>query len=233
MSSWLVFNMLGIYPVAGQNLYLVRPDITHNGQIQKTNQHEQGLTAGTFMRHDDVVEYLSNQPLHIDTSLTGRDSNRTQTVSPTSMMHPEHFPAPQYMVSYTLNRQYRTWPVSMVWNDDTLYLTCNASTFIIPRHVVEDGTMFSWSSPYKGKNKYVCDGTFLFISRNSLHELQESGTMIYDTITWRATDTSDGIIHVKADTDGTEMWIDSNSSLPMVLKMMNNPLGIDWTINRR
>ena len=233
MSSWLVFNMLGIYPVAGQNLYLVRPDITHNGQIQKTNQHEQGLTAGTFMRHDDVVEYLRNQPLHIDTSLTGRDSNRTQTVSPTSMMHPENLPAPQYMVSYTLNRQYRTWPVSMVWNDDTLYLTCNASTFIIPRRVVEDGTMFSWSSPYKGKNKYVCDGTFLFISRNSLHELQESGSMIYDTITWRAIDTSDGIIHVKADTDGTEMWIDSNSSLPMVVKMMNNPLGIDWTMHRR
>lgn len=233
MSSWLVFNMLGIYPVAGQNLYLVRPDILHNGQIHKTKQHEQGLLDGTFMRHDDVVEYLRNQPLHIDTSLTGRDSNRTPTASPTSVMHPENLPAPQYMVSYTLNRQYRTWPVSMVWNDDTLYLTCNASTFIIPRRVVEDGTMFSWSSPYKGKNKYVCDGTFLFISRNSLHELQETGTMIYDTITWRAIDTSDGIIHVKADTDGTEMWIDSNSSLPMVVKMMNNPLGIDWTINRR
>ena len=57
--------------------------------------------------------------------------------------------------------------------------------------------------------------------------------MIYDTITWRAIDTSDGIIHVKADTDGTEMWIDSNSSLHMVVKMMNNPLGIDWTMHRR
>lgn len=233
MSSWLVFNMLGIYPVAGQNLYLVRPDILHNGQIHKSKQHEQGLVDGTFMRHDDVVEYLRSQPLHIDSSLTGRRGYRKDTSSPVSAIRPVTESKPQYSVSYTLNRQYRTWPVSMVWDSDTLCLTCNESTYIIPRHVVESSKLFSWKSPYKGRNKYVCDGTFLFISRNSLRELQTDGMMIYDTITWRTIDTSDGIIHVKADIDGTEMWIDSNSSLPMVVRMKNNPLGIDWTIRQR
>lgn len=233
MSSWLVFNMLGIYPVAGQNLYLVRPDILHNGQIHKTKQHEQGLLDGTFMRHDDVVEYLRSQPLHIDSSLTGRRGYRKDTSSPVSAIRSVTESKPQYSVSYTLNRQYRTWPVSMVWDSDTLCLTCNESTYIIPRHVVESSKLFSWKSPYKGRNKYVCDGTFLFISRNSLRELQTDGMMIYDTITWRTIDTSDGIIHVKADIDGTEMWIDSNSSLPMVVRMRNNPLGIDWTIRQR
>jgi hypothetical protein len=35
---------------------------------------------------------------------------------------------------------------------------------------------------------------------------------------------------VKADTDGTEMWIARQGDLPLVLEMRSNPLGIDWKI---
>ena len=45
-------------------------------------------------------------------------------------------------------------------------------------------------------------------------------------------DESDGVFHVRADIDGTEMVIayDSWLRLYLVREMRNNPLGIDWEI---
>jgi len=35
---------------------------------------------------------------------------------------------------------------------------------------------------------------------------------------------------VRADIDQTEMWIKDDESLPLVIEMRHNPLGIDWRI---
>jgi hypothetical protein len=69
------------------------------------------------------------------------------------------------------------------------------------------------------------------------------GSFLYDSITWRLIDRTDSTLHVRADIDGTEMTIalpssfaatlsqsNSQPSLPLVLEMRNNPLGIDWTL---
>ena len=66
--------------------------------------------------------------------------------------------------------------------------------------------------------------------------------MVYDGITWRLIDRTKppttmpvgsptgALLHVRADIDRTEMWIAPDDSLPLVVSMKNNPLGIDWTI---
>jgi hypothetical protein len=48
----------------------------------------------------------------------------------------------------------------------------------------------------------------------------------------RVSDQDANTIHVRADIDQTEMWISLKDDLPLVLKMKNNPLGIDWLIER-
>ncbi len=55
--------------------------------------------------------------------------------------------------------------------------------------------------------------------------------MIYDGITWRLQDDSTpALLHLKADIDRTEMWLQQKEGLWLVTKMQGNPLGIDWNI---
>ena len=78
----------------------------------------------------------------------------------------------------------------------------------------------------------MVDGTFAFISDRALAELKKNGAFTYDGILWQRIDDSadDSIIHVKAPATGTEMWIDAESPLPLVLELRNNPFGIEWRV---
>ena len=78
----------------------------------------------------------------------------------------------------------------------------------------------------------MVDGTFAFVSLKALAELKENGSFVYDGIFWqRISDNADiDIIHVKAPATGTEMWIDAESPLPLVIELRNNPFGIEWRI---
>lgn len=177
MSSWLIYAMLGRYPVAGQG------------------------------------KYIHFEPVRIGEP-TAQD-------------------AQAFDVFFTINRQYRTWHVTLDGLHsaaDTLRLRCHDNTYLIPRTAVAHATGFCWDSPYRTGNTYPTDGTFLFISDDALKQLKATDSFIYDEITWRKVDSTDREIHVRADIDDTEMWIDTQGILPLVTKMKGNPLGIDWEV---
>ena len=134
-------------------------------------------------------------------------------------------------ISFTLNKQFRTWPLTYAWQGDTLLVRCKEAVYKTPRHIVESGNSFCWDIPSDGA-VYDVKGTFAFISRQALRHLLEKGTFIYDGITWRKMDQDANSIHVRADIDRTEMWISLNDDLPLVIEIRNNPLGIDWKITR-
>ena len=179
MSAWLLWAMLGRYPVAGQ---------------------------GT---------YLTIDPVHFD--LTNPKNSRMPIAD-------EH----SFTVHFVLNRQYRNWDYRWQWKGDTLVTVCNGNTYLTPRHVVDHAMGFCWDSPQKGHNTYSSTGTFLFISRDALHDLQTRGSFVYDGITWKKISDEGHLIHVRSEVDGAEMSIATSSSLPFVVSMKNNPLGIDW-----
>lgn len=121
-------------------------------------------------------------------------------------------------------------------------LTCKQTTYCIPRSEVEHATGFSWLSPQTDGTLYHnVRGTFAFISFDALRTLQQTASFVYDDITWRLIAKDETTLRVRADIDGTEMLIAvpppygggqgrGSSSLPLVLEMHNNPLGIDWTL---
>ena len=176
MSAWLLWAMLGRYPVAGQG------------------------------------KYITIEPVHFSEKTASVDADGT-------------------MVHFVLNRQYRNWPLLTCWQGDTLIVTCHDCTYRLPRHVVDHARAFCWESPQKVGAQYDAEGTFLFISRDALDSLQHTGRFVYDGITWRRVDESGQSIHVRADGDGTEMWISTSSALPWVREMRGNKLGIDWKID--
>ena len=235
MSSWLVFNMLGLYPVAGQNLYVVGAPMVPRYTLHLPNGKTLTVEATgkgwerTFLTHGDLLQGGTLiLPKHEATALSPEAAVQKrvaqdatyQDIQPTRLCH------------FVLNHQYRNWEVGIdTANPDTLRLRCNQSVYLIPRQQVERGNGFCWDSPQKGTNVYRCDGTFLFVSRQALRQLQRHGVFVYNGITWRQTAREVGSITVKADVDGTVMQIATDEELPWVLTMQGNPLGIDWTLS--
>lgn len=232
MSSWLVFNMMGIYPVAGQNLYLVGSPMIPSYTIHLPNgkklkvvakgeewkmaslNHQQLLDGGTLMLpsyHKKAPSPSAVQPRKDDVQIAIK-------------------PCLKFLCKFILNRQYRNWEVAIDSTTlaDTLLLRCNESIYLIPQRLVDEADGFCWDSPQKGKNIYDAKGTFLFVSRKAIQQLRQSGVFIYNGITWRQIAQDASSITVKADVDGTLMQIATRRELPWVLRMENNPLGIDW-----
>ena len=151
---------------------------------------------------------------------------------PTRCLWPREKADPSFKgnVAYTLNRQFRTWPLTMSWLDDTLYATCKETKYVIPREVVENGTGFAWESPQTDDVTHQAKGTFCFISRKALDSLLQDGWFVYDDIIWRRVSQTDKEIVVRADIDRTLMTISLRHPLPMVMEMKGNPLGIDWKL---
>ena len=266
MSSWLVFNMMGIYPVAGQNLYLVGSPMIPaytihlpNGKDLKVvakgnewnvkSQYDEAILRGTSLTHRQllkggtlvlpdcrkvapsptghVVHKLNVDNIELVRQLNFLTSCSAIDESSTYTLHRSIGKA-----NFILNRQYRNWEVAIDSTTlaDTLLLRCNESIYLIPKRLVDEADGFYWDSPQKGKNIYDAKGTFLFVSRKAIQQLRQSGVFIYNGITWRQIAQDASSITVKADVDGTLMQIATNRELPWVLKMENNPLGIDWKL---
>ena len=257
MSSWLVFNMLGIYPVAGQNLYLVgspmipsytirlpngkKLKVVGKGERWNINDKENGSALrGASLSHQQLLEggtlVLPNYRKAAPSPSEGKIDRETNNVRTPFEQHLNYLPLRtvtdgfSLLCKFVLNRQYRNWEVAIDTTTlaDTLLLRCNESIYLIPQKLVDEADGFCWDSPQKGKNIYDAKGTFLFISRKAMQQLKQNGVFIYNGITWRQISQDARSITVKADVDGTLMQIATNRELPWVLKMENNPLGIDW-----
>ena len=259
MSSWLAFHMLGLYPNAGQSYYLLHTPLlpewtlqlsngkTLHGIVKGKGTHFEKVTLNGMtlddarLEHADLMQggeltfYVSNK--HSSTSeavklgalIGNKTFPRWEQNIPTLGTKHSHVGNKKAAISFTLNKQHRTWPLSYDWQGDTLIVVCKETAYLTPRSIVENGQNFSWDIPADG---YVhqAKGTFAFISRKAFKDLKEKGYFVYDDITWRKVDESDVTIHVQADIDRTEMWIKYDEQMPLVLEMRNNPLGIDWLI---
>ncbi len=248
MSSWLVFHMMGLYPNAGQDYYLLHAPLLKAYTMQLCNGNIIHATVKGKGTHYEKVTFngkelkdarISHQQLMTGGELVfyrkaslpapPREGGEIK-VEEAKMKNSSFFNLqPSFNISYTLNRQFRTWPISYKWQDDALILTCKEATYKMTRETVEHATGFCWDIPADGA-VYQPSGTFAFISKDAFKELFFTEEFTYDGITWRQIDTDGKTIHVRADIDRTEMWISIEYPLLFVVRMKSNPLGIDWTL---
>ena len=248
MSSWLVFHMMGLYPNAGQDYYLLHAPLLKAYTMQLCNGNIIHATVKGKGTHYEKVTFngkeLKDARISHQQLMTGGELVFYRKASPPAppregeemkdeeaKMKYSSFSTlqPSFNISYTLNRQFRTWPISYEWKNDTLALTCKEATYKMTRETVEHATGFCWDIPADGA-VYQPSGTFAFISKDAFKELFFTEEFTYDGITWRQIDTDGKTIHVRADIDRTEMWISIEYPLLFVVRMKGNPLGIDWTL---
>ena len=255
MSSWLAFHMLGLYPNAGQSYYLLHAPLlsawtlqldngkTLRGTLKGKGTHFEKVTFNGKVLEDARIEHaelMQGGELVFYVSAQKQVTKKKESapgglwVLPGRTKRPlgEDYPSPwvQTRIAFTLNKQHRTWPLTFAWDADTLHVTCKEATYRIPKSVVEDGTQFCWDIPADGA-VYQPQGTFAFVSRKAMRDLQEKGYFVYDGITWRLVSQGETTL-VRADIDRTEMVIAyaKEPELYLVIEMRHNPLGIDWQI---
>ena len=198
--------------------------MTFNGKVLEDARIEHAdLMAG-----GDLVFYVSNKKSHPGTKTVPHWDQNSPTLGLNRPLRENSLsvtPSLRGNISFTLNRQHRIWPLTFGWAGDTLTVTCKEATYRIPKSVVENGARFCWDIPADGA-VYQPQGTFGFISRKAMRDLQER---------LRAGEPCSGMGErtlVRADIDRTEMVIAyaKEPDLYLVVEMRHNPLGIDWQI---
>ena len=251
MSSWLAFHMMGLYPNAGQDYYLLNLPVLGGGYTMTlpNGRTLEVVVKGKVNLYDYTYDYATLNGTRIDDARITHAQlmQGGKLVFYSKKVKPLPFRVPNIIrcgvvremdsmykfkgdISYTLNRQFRTWPLTMTLGENTLVVTCKETKYIIPREVVENARYFAWESPQTDDVTHDVKGTFCFISKKALNDLLRDGWFVYDDITWRRVSQTDKEIGVRADLDRTLMTISLTHPLPMVMEMKGNPLGIDWKI---
>ena len=250
MSSWLAFHMMGLYPLAGTDVYLLNLPLLKeytlhlpNGRQLHVSTKGQGdgfgsvslngkEIVGARVTHQELLEggKLSFEAGKTDSKTIYSPPSQGKATGRRALL--VNGAGGGSLISFTLNRQFRTWPFGYDWQGDTLIVSCKATRYMISQHIVDRTDVFCWENPQNdGTVHHNCHGTFGFISRAAFAQLCKEGRMKYDGITWRRTTETDDYVECRADVDRTVMRISKRHDLPLVLLMQGNPLGIDWQLN--
>ncbi len=266
MSSWLAFHMMGLYPNAGHDYYLLNlpllPEYTFtlsNGRTLHVSRKGEGDSFGSVLFNGQELTdaRITHSKLMEGGELVFRPTPERPTPGPSLKREGSSQTQGQAQgnelstplpigggagggsvgsVSFTLNRQFRTWPLQFLWQGDTLLVQCKQTQYRIARSEAEHATGFCWLTPQQDGTIYNnVRETFLFVSADAMRHLRQYGWFTYDGITWRSTDGGNGgdAAHVQADVDGTELTIALHepTGLYLVEQMRGNPLGIDWQLH--
>jgi hypothetical protein len=247
MSSWLAFHMMGLYPNAGMDYYLLNVPLLksyiitlsngkqlHVSKKGRGNGYKKALFNGKELANARIThaQLMEGGELLFETTTTPPVPTRPNAAAKKALTSTLATNMAS-TISFTLNRQFRTWPFAYQWQGDTLVVQCKQTLYMIPRQQVEISNVFCWLNPQvDGTVHHNVDGTFCFISRRAYKYLQQNGQFDYEGVTWRTIDETSESIHVRAKNSKMEMWISKVHDLPLVLEMRHCPLGIDWRMNK-
>lgn len=101
----------------------------------------------------------------------------------------------------------------------------------------ETGNTWCFLQPVDKENRLLSTNeTAYILSRQAYKELKKSGTFHYNQTVYKKGNKKGEalgcpLIHCVDQTEGAEVWILDNESLPIVWKMQNNPLNVNWQVD--
>lgn len=124
--------------------------------------------------------------------------------------------------------------VSLIWGIERKLKWLSGTYTMMPENV-ENGSSLSFLQPEDKNHVTLPAGeTVYMIGRKAYRTLKTTGEMDYNRTTYRLLDTDDRalglpLLHVKDTVENEEMWILDHPTLPLVWRMKDNPLEINWT----
>ena len=245
MSSWLAFHMTGLYPVAGDSLYVV-----HSPVLRRSVYH---LPNGRRLK---IVAGRADSPLFITHSRLMRGgrlvvSKCTPAAAPLQEQTQAQAPGGKAAITdtllftYKLHGQTRRFAVSYDTTPEGLRMNWTIErnlrlwhgSYIMSPSALEGADNLSGIMPEDGGHIVLPDGDlFAMISRRALRDIHSKGACSFAGTRFRLID-SDGtalgrsLMHLEDIHEGAQMWVLDHPEMPLIWRMEGNPLEQDWSVS--
>lgn len=287
MSSWLAFHILGLYPNAGHNYYLLHTPLVKEATFNLTNGKTFKISAPRLNEKNTLVKSVklvttidgkTKETLLEDFRITHQQIldggelvfEMVKNVSPNSLKTtPRHvsnnFPTrfkhlpdsifgKKLDILFLLHGQKRNFNVTYEWRGagtsnsdrDTLVLHWGiqrnldywTGTYTMTPEAIEDAESLCYEQPLWGNHLVLDKQTFCILPRRAFREIAMTGECRFNNTTWKVCqkslgDVSDLDIHLIDINEGAEMWVMADEYLPIITKMVNNPVEINWEMKVR
>jgi hypothetical protein len=152
-------------------------------------------------------------------------------------------PVDSAVIEYKLHGQTRRYSVTFRERGDSLLLSWGierntkwqSGSYCMTPNARKNSTMMCYVQPIDEKHITINSSTFAIISSNALAELKNTGKFHYNNTVYRLSGARiDGmgnrLISAIDTLEGSKIEILDNQALPLVVKMADNPVEINWTI---
>ncbi len=147
---------------------------------------------------------------------------------------------------FSLHGQTRRYQTTFEERQDTLYMhwgierntKWQSGSYAMTRKSVEQATRLSFLQPEDGKHvRLSAEETVAILSQAAYRQLKEQHAFLYNQTYYSVLPTNEKavgypLIHVKDTVEGCEMWIVDNPHFPLIWRVQNNPLEINWEVQR-
>lgn len=167
------------------------------------------------------------------------------TLCSAALMAQESLPTDTFKVAFRVNQQTRRYKVSFTEEGNSLVLHWNMlrnlhlqkGTFRFPHDTRKCAVRLSYMQPIDLEDRIMdSDETWLFISQDAYKALKTDGRCLFNNNTeYLLADTKESfntipLLHITDAEEGCEMWILDSPTLPLIIRMKNNPVEINWEI---
>lgn len=248
MSSWLAFHMMGLYPNAGHDYYLVHtpllPSLTislDNGKKLTIKKEVADSETCLFNGREIPNWRISHQALLEGGELVIRCKSTPEPVGDIPTVVPStQDKKTKYLFTYSLHGQTRRFNVDITAHKDSIIFDYGIQrnlrywkgTFRMTPKAVKSAKSVCYQQPTDGLDLTLSDNElFAMISSDSYKFIKKKGILILDNITFHLADRTSDMLHLVAEHNNGEMWVLDNPDLPIIMKMVNNPAEINWEVD--
>ncbi|SHE89182.1 hypothetical protein [Dysgonomonas macrotermitis] len=167
-------------------------------------------------------------------------------ISPVGNLLAKNIIADSLVFVYSLHGQTRRYETTFEEKGDTLYmnwgiernLKWQSGSYGMGKKSVAEAIRLSFLQPEDGKHVQLpSEETVAILSQAAYKQLKEHNSFVYNQTKYSVLDTNEktmghNLIHVIDNVEGCEIWILDNPRIPIVWRMRNNPLGINWEVQQ-
>lgn len=151
----------------------------------------------------------------------------------------------KYLIDFDLRTQHRKYIIQFTEQADGSlvysYIRDNQTqqgTYTISAEGRKHGDRFCYLAPGNDVHNICADNeTFVILSSDALNAIKSDGKCQFNNTTLHLVDTeassifASPLLHLKDYDEGYDFWVLDNESLPLVVKVKNNPVEVDWNIS--
>jgi len=247
MSAWLAFHMMGLYPNAGHDYYLVHtpmiPSLTiklDNGKTLTIKKEVGESNECLFNGVRQANWRITHQSLLEGGELIVRCTEKPVNVGDIPVIVPSYKEKDRkYLFTYKLHGQTRKFDVDITERNDSLVFSYGIQRnlkywkgqYTMTPKARKSAKNANYTQPTDGLDIVLPDDElFAMLSTDMYKQIKKKKTCVWCNETFHLVDTVNGLLHLQAEHTNYEFWVLDDPNLPLIMKMVNNPVEIDWEV---